>query len=140
MMIKLKGFAMGRFEYIIVGSGPGGAVAAYHLAKAGKDVLILEEGQEISPDQCRPYGLEDMVTKYRNSGLTVMMGRPKVSYVEGRIVGGGSEVNSGLYHRTPFEILEKWQKEYQVQGLEPSGLEPFYKDCEDMTHVSLLST
>ena len=31
-------------EYLIVGSGFGGAFAAYNLARAGKDVLVVERG------------------------------------------------------------------------------------------------
>ena len=31
-------------------------------------------------------------------------------------MGGGSEINSGLYHRTPPEVLEKWRKEFKVDG------------------------
>ena len=45
-----------------------------------------------------------MVQKYRNGGQTVALGRNKIAYVEGRCVGGGSEINSGLYHRTPPEV------------------------------------
>ena len=57
-----------------------------------------------------------MVQKYRNGGQTVALGANKIAYVEGRCVGGGSEINSGLYHRTPPEILETWRKEFQVEA------------------------
>ena len=40
-----------------------------------------------------------MRRQYRNGGLTVALGRPPIAYTEGRCAGGGSEVNSGLYHR-----------------------------------------
>ena len=40
-----------------------------------------------------------MRRQYRNGGLTVALGRPSIAYTEGRCAGGGSEVNSGLYHR-----------------------------------------
>ena len=50
-----------------------------------------------------------MLTKYKNAGLTAMLGSPVVNYAEGSCVGGGSEVNSGLYHRLPADILDEWE-------------------------------
>jgi choline dehydrogenase-like flavoprotein len=39
-----------RYEYIIVGSGFGGAFAAYTLAKAGKSVIIVDRGRWVNRD------------------------------------------------------------------------------------------
>ena len=83
-------------EVAVIGSGPGGAVTSALLAEAGRDVLLLEEGPFVSMNDVAPFSLDEMVAKYRNGGVTVAMGPSKVSYVEGRCVGGGSEVNSGL--------------------------------------------
>ena len=90
-----------RCEVAIIGSGPGGAITACLLAEAGRDVLLIEEGPYLPLDSCLPFSREEMVLKYRNGGLTAALGRVKVQYVEGRCVCGGSEINSGLYHRTP---------------------------------------
>ncbi len=79
-----------------------------------------------------------MVQKYRNGGQTVAMGANKISYVEGRCVGGGSEINSGLYHRTPPDILETWRKEFQVDGLAEEEMRPHFEACEKDLSVSLL--
>ena len=38
------------YEYIIIGSGFGGAFAAYNLAKAGKEVLIIDRGNWVKRD------------------------------------------------------------------------------------------
>src|SRR2546421_8244426 len=37
------------FEVIVVGSGYGGAVAAYRFAEAGDSVCVLERGEEYLP-------------------------------------------------------------------------------------------
>jgi choline dehydrogenase-like flavoprotein len=68
----------------------------------------------------------------------VAMGKNKVSYVEGRCVGGGSEINSGLYHRTPPDILETWRKNFRVEGLSDAELLPHFEACEKDVSVSLL--
>jgi choline dehydrogenase-like flavoprotein len=127
-----------RAEIAVVGSGPGGAITACLLAEAGRDVLLIEEGPHLSVDSCDPFSMQEMVTKYRNGGLTVAMGRTKVAYVEGRCVGGGSEVNSGLYHRTPREILDAWSRDYRVEALRESDLGPHFEACERDVTVSYL--
>ena len=38
------------YEYIVVGSGFGGAFAAYNLSKAGKEVLVVERGRWVQRD------------------------------------------------------------------------------------------
>jgi choline dehydrogenase-like flavoprotein len=38
------------YEYIIIGSGFGGSLTAYNLAKAGKEVLIVERGKWVARD------------------------------------------------------------------------------------------
>ena len=125
-------------EIVVIGSGPGGAITACLLAEAGRDVLLVEEGPFYPLPSCEPFSRNEMLQKYRNGGQTVAMGRNKISYVEGRCVGGGSEINSGLYHRTPPEMLERWQKEFQVEALSESEMRPHFETCERDVSVSLL--
>src|SRR6266404_661175 len=125
-----------RFEIAVIGSGPGGAITACLLAEAGSQVLLVEEGPFHSMDSCVPFSKVEMLQKYRNGGQTVALGRNKIAYVEGRCVGGGSEINSGLYHRTPPDILERWRKEFQVEALSESDLNPHFETCERDLSVS----
>ena len=127
-----------RAEIVVIGSGPGGAITACVLAEAGRDVLLIEEGRHLPLSSCAPFTMEEMLQKYRNGGQTVAMGKSKIAYVEGRCVGGGSEINSGLYHRTPPETLAQWRKEFQVEALEESDLSPHFEACERDVSVSLL--
>jgi len=127
-----------RAEIVVVGSGPGGAITACLLAEAGRDVLLIEEGDHLPLSSCAPFSTTEMLQKYRNGGQTVALGKNKISYVEGRCVGGGSEINSGLYHRTPPEILERWKKEFQVQALTENDLLPHFEQCERDVSVSML--
>lgn len=124
-----------RCEIAVVGSGPGGSITACLLAEAGCDVLLIEEGPYLPLESCTPFSLDEMVQKYRNSGLTVAMGPPKIQYAEGQCVGGGSEVNSGLYYRTPVDILEKWRQEFEVEALNEDDLLPHFEVCEHDVNV-----
>jgi choline dehydrogenase-like flavoprotein len=122
----------------VVGSGPGGSVTATHLAEAGFETTLFEEGSHLPLESCEPFSLDEMIQKYRQGGLTVALGPTKVSYVEGRCVGGGSEINSALYHRTPPEILEAWRKDFAVEGIADSDLRPHFEACERDVSVSPL--
>ena len=113
-------------DNLVIGSGPGGAITGALLAEAGRKVMIIEEGRNLALESCLPFTIEEMAQKYRNKGLTVGMGAPKVAYVEGAVSGGGSEINSGLYHRTPPDVLSRWQSEWGVDALEENELEPLF--------------
>ncbi len=127
-----------RTEILVIGSGPGGAITASLLAEAGRNVLLLEEGPCLPLDSCEPFSKDEMLQKYRSGGQTVALGRNKIAYVEGRCVGGGSEINSGLYHRPPPEILERWRMEFQVEGISEDEMQPHFAACERDLSVSPL--
>src|SRR5579859_2701446 len=59
-----------RYEIVVVGSGPGGAITACLLAEAGRNVLLIEEGDYLSLESCAPFTLGEMKQKYRNGGQT----------------------------------------------------------------------
>ncbi|MFJ9752721.1 GMC family oxidoreductase N-terminal domain-containing protein [Streptomyces chartreusis] len=111
-----------RYEALVIGTGPGGAVTARALAEAGMRVLAVEEGAWTSPGVVEAYSLEQMRHQYRRAGLTAAVGRPPVAYVEGMGVGGGSEVSPGLYHRPSVQLLEGWSRDWCIQGLDAPAL------------------
>jgi choline dehydrogenase-like flavoprotein len=123
-------------QIAIIGSGPGGAITANEFAKRGRDVILIEEGPDLSLNSCAAFSREEMVQKYRNGGVTVALGTPNVVYVEGRCVGGGSEINSAIYHRTPPEILERWSADFEVEALTEADLRPHFEACESELGLS----
>jgi len=117
---------MRNVEAAVIGSGPGGAMTATLLAEAGREVVLLERGKNLRLSSCPPYSLQEMQQKYHCRGMTAAFGKPRVAYVEGCCVGGGSEINAGLYHRLPEEILEGWRRDFNVQDIDASRLERIY--------------
>ena len=99
-----------KYKIIVIGSGPGGCVPALMAAEQGHDVLMIEEGDGNFIKKDQPFSPDEMNNKYRNAGQTIAYGTPYINYAEGMCVGGGSEINSGLYHRIPEEVLCKWEK------------------------------
>ncbi|WP_372623486.1 GMC family oxidoreductase N-terminal domain-containing protein [Falsiroseomonas sp.] len=125
-------------EILVIGSGPGGSTTATMLAEAGCDVLLIEEGPYLPLESAPHFSREEIVQKYRNAGINIAFGRAKIAFVEGNCVGGGSEINRGLYHRTPEGVLERWRREYRVDALEEDRLRSHFEACEAIARVQYL--
>ncbi len=126
-------------DVLVIGSGPGGAVSATELARAGHTVLMVEEGGHVPLSEVPHFSREEMLAKYRNAGVSVAMGGSKLAWVEGRCVGGGSEVNRGLYHRTPDYILDDWRRRFGVDDLDLAGMTPHFEACEQIALVEYVA-
>lgn len=125
-------------DVLVVGSGAGGALTAATLAEAGLQVVVAEEGPAIAPGSLRPFSREEMVRAYRDRGVNATVGAPPIVYTEGRCLGGGTEVNSGLYHRPPPELVERWIDEYAIADLDPDELTGHAEAIEQALGVSPL--
>lgn len=125
-----------RADVVVVGSGPGGAVTARECARHGLSVLVLEEGPWVDVGEVEPYSVAQMQRQYRNEGLTVALGLPSVAYTEARCAGGGSEVNAGLYHRPPPELLSRWARVFGIAALEPADLADHFETVEQRLSIS----
>jgi len=123
---------------VVVGSGAGGAVTALELARSGFEVTVLEEGGR--------HGLADyggkpttaMQRLYRRRGMTPILGRVPIGYVEGRCVGGSTEINSGFWHRAPREVLQRWRSQYELADSSEQDLAPHYAWAEQALGVAVV--
>lgn len=127
-----------RVDVAIIGSGPGGSVTGAMLARAGRDVAIFEEGAWVRPEDTIPFSPDEMSRKLRNNGQTMALGKAMVAFWEGRCLGGGSEVNRGLYHRPSPEVVAAWAAQGAVDALSPEDLTARAGVCEGTARISLL--
>ncbi len=94
-------------DFVVVGSGAGGATAALMLAEAGRDVVVLEEGPEVR-DQDRGQGTpESLMRLFRDRGTQVAMGRSVIPVLQGRCLGGTTVVNGAIVWRLPEDAYER---------------------------------
>jgi choline dehydrogenase-like flavoprotein len=116
-----------RTDVCIVGSGFGGAIMAYYLAKAGQRVVVLERGPKRKEKSLqvplRPRELLEITHTFNGNGATVLVGTA---------VGGGSLVYSGVSLRAPSFVfgLEKDGRRIWPQALTRAELDPFYRRAE----------
>lgn len=125
-------------QVIVIGSGPGGAITACLLAEAGRDVLLVESGAYFEPETEARFDAREMQRKYRNGGVTAALGATKIAYAEGQCVGGGSEINAGLYHRAPDELLDQWQHDFGLADASAAEMAEHFEACERDVGVSLM--
>lgn len=109
-------------DAVIVGSGSGGAVVAAELAEAGLEVVVLEEGGYFPTESFNSDTNAAIRNLYRDGGLTVALGDPPLTYVEGRCVGGSTVINGGMTFKTPDRILQRWAREDWVEAIDPDSM------------------
>ncbi|KKK27390.1 hypothetical protein ARAM_002277 [Aspergillus rambellii] len=96
------------YDYIVVGSGPGGMVMADRLSEAGHKVLLIEKGPPslgIWGGTMKPAWLEGTeLTRFDVPGLCNQIwvdsdgiACPDHDQMSGCLLGGGTAINSGLW-------------------------------------------
>jgi choline dehydrogenase-like flavoprotein len=118
-------------DVVVVGSGPGGAVAAKTLAEAGKDVIVLEEGPPFAPTDFTPDAGQAMQRLMRESGMRTTRGNIFMPTLQAIGLGGGSLVNSAISIRAPEWVFEKWQGRSGTSEITAASLAPYYQRVED---------
>lgn len=103
-------------DYVVVGSGAGGATLAAHLARGGAEVLVIEAGAWRDPEdypESAYGGMRDLMDDF---GSTITRGRALWPVVQARTVGGTTVVNSAIAVRTPADVFELWRERHGLDG------------------------
>jgi choline dehydrogenase-like flavoprotein len=126
-------------DVVVVGSGAGGAVVARDLARDGRTVIVVEEGDWVrSAEYGKLTPVETMRRCWREAGLSaaVALGEtPFISVLQGRCVGGSSVLTGGVCFRIPDEVLHHWSRDLGLTTLTPEGIDPNFRAVEQEIHV-----
>src|SRR5262245_29618077 len=100
-------------EVCVIGSGAGGAVTAATLAAAGREVLVVEEGEHRTRKDFTMREDVAFAHLYQEAAAraTSDLG---IAILQGRAVGGTTVVNWTTSFRTPDEVLEHWRTRHGV--------------------------
>ena len=94
-------------DVCIIGSGAGGAILAYFLAKNNREVTLVERGKYVEP---RAFSEDevDMVGKLYADGVFQQTQDFSFTILQGSCVGGTTVVNNAVCFSPPEEVLQRW--------------------------------
>jgi choline dehydrogenase-like flavoprotein len=104
-------------DFVVVGSGAGGATAAVTLARGGARVALVEAGAWRDPPDYPSSTCGVMRDLLEDWGTQVTRGRALWPIIQGRAVGGSTVVNSAICVRTPEDLFDRWRRDHGVDGL-----------------------
>jgi choline dehydrogenase-like flavoprotein len=118
-----------------VGSGPGGAVVASELTRAGHRVVLVEEGPPFTPADFEVDGGLSMARTLREGGLRTTLGTVMPT-MQAIALGGGSLVNSAICNRAPDFVLDRWCADFDLDRTSRADLDPHYDAVGERIGVS----
>ncbi|MDD5711600.1 MAG: GMC family oxidoreductase N-terminal domain-containing protein [Smithellaceae bacterium] len=101
------------YEYIIIGTGPGGAPAARELAKAGKKVLMVEKGDYHKKLLGFPFGMR-LLERF----MILARSQEGVIIERGITVGGSSMVYQSNVMEPPKKLLDNMGIDFSIEAKE----------------------
>lgn len=116
-------------DVVIVGSGAGGAVVAYEMAKAGKKVIVLEAGPYVPSSRFNEKFPDMLELLYADHGNQATSGGDLL-VLQGTCLGGSTVVNGCVAFRVPDFILEDWQRDFGLKNLTVEALAPYFEKVE----------
>ncbi len=122
-------------DVAVVGSGPCGAIVAYELARAGRRVVLLEEGPPFTPADFELEGGRSMARTMREGGLRSTRGTI-IPTMQAIALGGGSLVNSAICVRPPGAVFERWANGFELGRTNRAELDPHYDAVADALGIA----
>jgi choline dehydrogenase-like flavoprotein len=122
-------------DVVVVGSGPCGAVAAFELAAAGHDVILLEEGPPFTVRDLELDGSFSMTRTMREGGLRMTSGTIMPT-MQAIALGGGSLVNSAICVRPPDSVFNRWATEYELERTDRKHLDPHFDAISEFLGIA----
>jgi choline dehydrogenase-like flavoprotein len=121
-------------EVLIIGSGFGAAPPALHFCERGYNVLLIEKGDNITPESDFK---QTMDPKYLLKYIKCLKGEGiQFTFAEG--LGGGSGFYEMVSFRAPsqaFNLRNDSGKRLWPTGFERKSLDPYYQIAEEKLNV-----
>jgi choline dehydrogenase-like flavoprotein len=134
----LRGDVTFKADAVVVGTGAGGSIAARELARAGLEVIALEEGGLHTRDDFDQREDHMIPVLFQELGARTTKDLA-IRVLQGRGVGGSTVHNTNLCKRTPDAILDLWTTKHAVAGCSPREMAPAFEAIERDLSVTPLT-
>lgn len=127
-------------DYVIIGSGAGGASAAYHLARAVKDpsrIVVVERGRRYQPLQDFQDSEMEMMKKVYKEGGLQQTKKFTMTLLQGECVGGSTIVNNAVCFQMPDPVFQSWQNNF---GIDLTDLKSEYEAIAQELNIGPLGS
>ncbi|MDB5965280.1 MAG: glucose-methanol-choline oxidoreductase [Polaromonas sp.] len=121
-------------DVAIIGSGAGAGITAELLARAGLQVVIVEEGPLKSSRDFNQQEAEAYPSLYQESAARKTADKA-ITILQGRCVGGSTTVNWTSSFRTPPATLKVWQHEFGLATYTAEALAPYFQQAERRLNI-----
>lgn len=123
------------YDYVIVGSGPGGAILAHSLGQSGAKVAVVEAGPALRPDQFHHDIGKTLASYFWDGGARTSRGNAVLPTLQARALGGGSVFNSAICMRPMPHLMEKWIEDYGLDEFSDNALDPHFDAVESFIGI-----
>ena len=110
---------------LVIGSGAGGGVVSYHLAKAGVKTIVLEEGGRFQAKDMTQRE-EEMYPQLYRAGGQQTTSDGQINVMQGSAFGGSTLINAADVTPIEPEVLLHWQKQHGITDITEEKLAPSY--------------
>ena len=129
-------------DWLVIGSGAGGAPAAAALAAKGLDVLVIDKGKYWPVRLMNHNDTEQYAKIYVAGGLQASANR-QISILQGSAIGGSSLINNcicfrlsepGWTHPQAEDVLDTWSRKFGI-SVDRARLDAAYEFIEQRLEV-----
>jgi len=119
-----------KYDYIIVGSGSSGGVAAFMLQQAGAKCLLLESGTYFTRKDF-PMRESEYTPRMFWGGGAEFNSDCDLMFLRGKCIGGGSVINGALMDRFDAVALDDFRAESGIDYFNEADLDANYQYAEE---------
>ena len=120
------------YDYIVLGSGPSGSINSYYLnEKFPGKVLLLEKGKDVSKFKSK-HPQDEFIKKWKNGGFNSTLFPLQIPFASGECFGGGSEINSGLFHKPSKKFLYNWSTKLNFVKPNEDEIDSHFNEIEQI--------
>ena len=131
---------MKKYDYVIIGAGAAGSLAAFELAKTGKSIALIDPGfplkeeRKISQEKLSEYSAQAKCWAFNPDEAHLFNNDKEISYsttkdefywIRNQALGGRFRLWTGTTLRMSEDDFEEWPIEY-------SDLAPYYAEVEKL--------